>query len=456
MSEPDRPTLVLRYADVGIATYASLRIVGQPSRTVNWVVEEPILLAALQELTDALPEPHGSESRRDAIQRALSRGPFATPDTELTVAYVLGVLLIGAPGWQLLMECMATPRAVLFVSPSARLARIPWGLLAVPKSGPSKEELVRARQDAITRSGRVAAQIPWQLGDIRDHTDGHRLMELVDVLMAVPPNIVHSPRTPAGWDARRDGPPLLVLDPRVPGQRPDSALGSVLGRPSSQTQLAQHFGELMQRRPALPDVDDVVELFRRQDADRTWLAKLLARAPSRMMYVGHASSGRGGPDDAGRADRAALHLACTAGIPGDADAIGDHRPLTASDLMSLRLPMPPRVALLACGSGGDYQFDEATGLVAGMILGGAQLVTATLWSLPTTAAYRQFAAVTGEPTDPMTEVIIAVDRAHEAADAGCAVNQWQRAQMRRWRDGDATASPLYWGALVTFAVDGAR
>jgi CHAT domain-containing protein len=455
MSDPDRPTLVLRYADVGIVTYGSLRIVGQPSRTVNWVVEDPILLAALQELTGALPEPHGSESRRDAIERALSRGPFATPDTELTAAYILGVLLIGTPGWQLLAECMASPRAVLFVSPSARLARVPWGLLAVPKSGPSKEELVRARQDAITRSGRVAAQIPWQLDDISAYTDGQRLMELVDVLIAVPPNIVHSPRAPAGWDARRDGPPVLVLDPRVPGQRPDSALGSVLGRPSPQTPLGMYFSDLTRRRSVLPDVDDAVELFRRQDADRTWLAKLLAQAPSRLMYVGHASSGRGDPHEAAQADRAALHLACPAGIPGDADAIGDHRPLTASDIMSLQLPVPPRVALLACGSGGDYQFDEATGLVAAMILGGAQLVTATLWSLPTTAAFRQFAAA-DEPADPMADAVIAVDRAHEAVDAGCAVNQWQRAQMRRWREGDMTASPLYWAALVTFAVDGAR
>jgi hypothetical protein len=270
----------------------------------------------------------------------------------------------------------------------------------------------------------------------------------------VPPNIVHSPRTPAGWDARRDGPPVLVLDPRVPGQRPDSALGSVLGRPSAETQLAQHFAGLMKRRPVLPEVDNAVELFRRQDADRVWLAKQLAQTPSRLMYVGHASSAHG------QADRAALHLACTAAILGDAEAIGDHRPLTAGDLMSLQLPIPPRVALLACGSGGDYQFDEATGLVAAMILGGAQLVTATLWSLPTTKAYRQFAAVAvggaGEPADPMTDVIIAVDRAHEAADAGCAVNQWQRAQLRRWRDGDVTANPLYWGALVTFAVDGVR
>jgi hypothetical protein len=289
MNDTDRLTLVLRFADVGIVTYASLRIVGQPSRTVNWVVEEPILLAALQELVDALPEPHGSQSRRDAIERALTSGPFATPHTELTLAYILGVLLIAEPGWQLLLECVATPRAVLFVSPSARLARVPWGLLAVPKSGPSKEELVRARQDAITASGRVAARIPWQLADIGEHTDGYRLMELVEVLMAVPQNVVHSPRAPAGWDTRRDGPPVLILDPRVPGQRPDSALGSVLGRPSAATPLAQHYTALMQRRAVLPTVDTAVELFRRQDADRGWLAELLAQSPSRLMYVGHAS-----------------------------------------------------------------------------------------------------------------------------------------------------------------------
>ncbi|SOJ57863.1 hypothetical protein MSIMFB_05341 [Mycobacterium simulans] len=453
MSDPDRPTLVLRYADVGIATYASLRIVGQPARTVTWLVEEPILLAAIQELTDALPEPHGGESRRDAIERALAKGSFAAPDAELTVAYILGVLLIGPAGWQLLAECVASPRPALFVSPSARLAHVPWGLLAMPKSGPSKEELVRARHEAITASGTVAARIPWQLADIGAHTDGHRLMELVDVLMAVPQNIVHAPRASARWEARHDGPPVLVLDPRVPGQRPDAALGSVLGRPSEQSRLARHFAEVMQHRAVLPQVDKAVELFRRQDADRRWLAELLARHPSRLMYVGHASSADG---ELAQADRAALHLACTAQIPGDADAVGDHRPLTASDLMSLQLPMPPRVALLACASGGDYRFDEATGLVAAMILGGAQLVTATLWSLPTTAAYRQFATAGVDLTDPMAEVVIAVDRAHEAVEAGCAVNRWQREQMRRWRDGALTASPLYWGALVTFAVDGAR
>jgi hypothetical protein len=125
--------------------------------------------------------------------------------------------------------------------------------------------------------------------------------------------------------------------------------------------------------------------------------------------------------------------------------------------MSAKLPVPPRVALLACASGGDYQFDEATGLVAAMILCGAQLVTATLWSLPTAAGYRQFVPNSVDPeADPMVDAVVAVDSSHGDSDAGSAVNRWQREQMRRWRDGDLTASPLYWAALVTFAVDGAR
>lgn len=394
-------TLVLRFADVGIATYASLRVVGEPARTVTWMVEESDLVAALDQLSSALPDPRLSETQRDAVERAVATGPFAAPATELALASALGTQLLAPAAWQLLTDCVASPRAALFVSPSARLARVPWGLLAMPTD------------------------------------DGYRLMELADVLMAAPSNIVQSARTPAVWDECRDAPSLLILDPRVPGQRPDSALGSVLGRPAAETPLSQHFTKMMRSRPVLPDASNAVELFRRTDADRAWLARQLDLRPSRLLYVGHATAADG---DVGHADRAALHLA-------------DERPLTAADLMTAKLPMPPRIAMIACASGGDYQFDEATGLVAAMILGGAQLVTATLWSLPTAAGYRQFAAA---ERDPMAEAIIAVDCAHEETDAGRAVNRWQREQMRRWRDGDTNASPLYWAALATFAVDGAR
>jgi hypothetical protein len=405
VSGPQRHTLVLRFADVGIATYASLRVVGSPARTVTWAVDEPALVAALQALAQALPDPHGAETQRDAVERAIATGPFASQAGESAIARQLGSQLIAASAWQLLTDCVASPRAALFISPSARLARVPWSALAMP-------------------------------GD-----DGFRLVELVDVFMAAPPNIVNASRSSADWEFRKSGPPLLVLDPRVPGQRPDSALGSVLGRPSPDTPLARHFGGLMQRRAVLPSAANAVELFRRTDAGRVWLAGQLALAPSRLFYVGHATAADG---DVGHADRAAIHLA-------------DERPLTASDLMSAKLPFPPRVALLACASGGDYQFDEATGLVAALILCGAQLVTATLWSLPTAAGYRRFAPSSIDPTaDPMVDAIVAVDGAHDDPDAGSAVNRWQREQMRRWRDGDLTASPLYWAALVTFAVDGAR
>ena len=291
---PQRPTLVLRFADVGVATYASLRVVGSPARTVTWVVEEPTLVAALEALAQALPDPHGTETQRDAVERAIAAGPFASQVAELEIARQLGSQLIAAPAWQLLTDTVASPRAALFISPSARLARVPWSALAMP-------------------------------GD-----DGFRLIELVDVLMAAPPNIVNASRILVDWESRKSGPPLLVLDPRVPGQRPDSPLGSVLGRPSPDTRLARHFADLMQRRSVLPGAATAVELFRRTDAGRAWLAGQLALAPSRLLYVGHATAADG---DVGHADRAAIHLA-------------DERPLTASDLMSAKLVFPPRVALL--------------------------------------------------------------------------------------------------------------
>ncbi|MDT5105268.1 MAG: hypothetical protein QOI25_2781 [Mycobacterium sp.] len=429
-------TLVLRFADVGVATYASLRVVGEPSRTVTWVIEEPLLLAALEELAGALPEPNPGETIADALNRALTAGPFAAQASEQTLAYRLGVLLVSDAGWQLLLEYVSAPRAVLFVSPSARLARVPWGLLALPTVRPSAEEMVRARTAAITAEGKSAARIPWPTADVGSRTEDYRLMELVEVLMAVPANIVHSPRPHTEWTRRVDRPPLLVLDPRVPGQRADSALGSVLGRPSPDAPLARHFAATIARAAVLPAVDAAVELFRRTDTDWNWLSARLADCPSRLLFVGHATAA-----ESGTADQAALHLA-------------DERPLTAAAVMSLQLVMPPRVALLACASGADYRFDEPTGLVAAVILGGAQLVTATLWSLPTTAGYRQFTHLTDG--DPMSDVVVAVDDAHQSADAGCEVNRWQRDQMRRWRAGDATANPVYWAALVTFTVDGVR
>ena len=302
-------TLVLRFADVGIATYASLRVVGEPARTVTWVVQESDLVAALDQLSTALPDPRASETRRDAVERAIATGPFAAPATELAIARTLGAQLLAPEAWQLLTDCVASPRAALFVSPSARLARVPWGLLAMPERRRLSPDGTRGRADGGAVEHRPLGADTGGLG--------------------------RSPRRPAAVDSRSAG---ARPAPRL-------GLGSVLGRPSAETALAQHFTELMRRRAVLPDVSSAVELFRRTDADRPWLGRQLDRQPSRLLYVGHATAADG---DVGHADRAALHLA-------------DERPLTAADLMSAKLPMPPRIAMMACASGGDYQFDEATG-----------------------------------------------------------------------------------------------
>jgi hypothetical protein len=442
--------LVLRFADVGVATYASLRVVGEPSRTVTWVVEEPFLMAAIDQVADALPTPREGESVADALRRALTAGPFADPASELRASYHLGLLLLSGQAWSLLLECVATIRPVLYLTPTARLAHIPFAMLALPSVFPTADQLVRARAGAVLSTGEVLARLPWEADDVDSYTEGYRLMELVDLVMSPPANIVHAPRQPARWSQRRHEPPVLILDPRVPGQGTASALGSVLGRPSPDTPVAEHFTTMLSRHGVYPPVSQSVDLFRRRDTDRAWLSDVLCSNPSRLLFVGHASAA---PGDLGYAERSALHLACTALLPGRAQPIGSHRPWTAADVISDvgRWPMPPRVAMVACASGGDYRFDEANGLVAAMILAGAVLVTATLWSLPTTAGYRSFAR--GEVADdPMAELIIAVDESHQHDDAVLALGRWQRKQMRRWRSGDVAAHPVFWASVVTFAV----
>lgn len=441
MTSAEPATLVLKYADVGVATYASLRVIGDRSRTVTWVVEEPFLVAARAMMNTALPIPSGGETTAEALSRALTTGPFADPDTELRASYQLGLLLLSHEAWALLESCVAEPRPVLHITPTARLATIPFAMMALPTAFPTAEEMVAAKQGAVSTSGEVEGRLPWEPDELDDFTDGYRLMELADVVLSPPVSIVASASRTRPRRGRHGHPPTLVLDPKVPGQRPDSPLGSVLGRPTPESAVSKHFG--------------AVDAFRRSDTDRVWLSRMLQQGPSRLMFVGHASAAPGG---AGYAERAAIHLSCDESVGGRAEVVGSHRPFTAADLMAepARWPMPPRVALVACESGGDYRFDEAHGMVAAIVLAGAELVTATLWSLPTTAGFRRFAEAGKVPDgfDPMAELIIAVDTAHESADAALMLGRWQRAQMRRWRAGDRRAHPVYWGALVTFVSSG--
>ncbi len=171
------PTLVLRCADVGIATYVSLRLVGAPDTTVTWVIEDAALGTIRDLLSDALPDPKPAESSREAIERAITAGSFANPAAEQDLADILGDAADPRGGMAADRRVRHLAPAALFVAPTARLATVPWTVLA-----------------SKTQPG-----------------DGRRLVELADILMAAPPNIANSHRECAavGGSARR----RAVADP---------------------------------------------------------------------------------------------------------------------------------------------------------------------------------------------------------------------------------------------------
>jgi hypothetical protein len=207
----------------------------------------------------------------------------------------------------------------------------------------------------------------------------------------------------------------------------------------------------------VPRVDDAVELFRRDDTDRDWLSEVLRAGASRLVYVGHVTAAA---PESGRSEHAELHLSCTADTLGFAVPNRTHRPLSAKDLLlgthtldsapvpgRDRWPMPSRVALIACESGGDLRFTEALGLTTAALSAGAELVTATRWPLPTDHAFHTLTATTGHP---LQAAICAVDAAHDSSTPVPTLLTWQRAQLSAWRDAPtAENSPLLWAAFAT-------
>lgn len=255
---------------------------------------------------------------------------------------------------------------------------------------------------------------------------------------------------------------VLVLDPRVPGFRADSALGSVLGPPGSDPELLSLVRSRLDAGAVAPSVATPAEAFRRTDLDRDWLSAVLRRGARRLMYVGHVS---GAPVEGGQSEDGTLHLCCDHGTVGLAEPVRTHRPLSAKDLLLGTLPLradgepgarswpaPPRVALIGCESGGDLRFAESFGLATAMIHNGAELVTATRWVLPTSFAFHRLAGLP-ESVRPLSEAIIAVDTAHEDRDPVERLGRWQREQLDQWRAGGRIEhSPLLWAAMTCIVV----
>ncbi|MFG1790542.1 CHAT domain-containing protein [Nocardia sp. NPDC049149] len=416
-----QPTVVVRMADAG-DVYMSWRWTGDTApRGAAMLPGEPVL-EAVHRLAAALPDP----AEPGGVERAMTTGAFADHNAEYLVAQALSrALLPQALAAQLYELYQRGVRPHIRLQPSPRVAQVPWELIA---PGPEV-----------------------------------RLIDIADVSLLAPASIAHAPGRPARtWADTNDAPIVAVLDPRIPGFRADSFLGSVLGRMTADTPLAQRIADYAAHDRLRPAVPDPTEVFRRTDVDREWLSTTLRAGASRLVYVGHVTAAA---PESGQSEAAELHLACTADALGFATSTRAHRPLSAKDfLLGTHTltgeptaghdlwPIPSRVALIACESGGDLRFTEALGLTAAMISGGAELVTASRWPLPTDLAFHRIAGAPAEAT-PLQQAICAIDAAHEQPDPVAALAEWQRKQLSAWRtERTIEHSPLLWSAFATFQV----
>ncbi|WP_461032801.1 CHAT domain-containing protein [Streptomyces mayteni] len=375
--------------------------------------------AAVAALSAALP---GSG---EGMRRAFESGALADHEAEPRLARVLAEAL-WPPGLtaQLRHVSAAAGRPLIRIQPSPRVAQVPWELLAVD--------------------------------------DDARLVDLADIVTTAPASLRRPGPGPTP-DARPapDGDAVvLVLDPRVPGFRADSALGSVLGPPGSDPELTALVRRGIDAGAVVPRLADPAEAFRRTDQDRDWLGDVLRAGARRLLYVGHVS---GVPVDGGQSEDITLHLACGPGTTGLTEvARGTHRPLSVKDLLLGTLPLradgvpgaliwpaPPRVALIACESGGDLRFAESFGLATAMLHNGAELVTATRWTLPTSHAFHRLAGLPSS-VRPLSAAVVAVDAAHEHPDPVRHLCRWQRERLDLWRaTGAVEHAPLLWAALTS-------
>jgi len=385
-----RPTLLLKYAESSDG-FLSWRWSDRLAEVEAAHIGAEVLAAVREGLAGSLPNPLPGESTGDAIARALTSGGFARPDLTTVLCSELGMALVPQPLWTELAQ--APERPVIRLQPSPSLAQVPWELV---------------------------------------------LLEVGDVVITAPASVGPAPGTGEGHGPQ--GPVVAVVDPRIPGQAADSALGSVLGRPHADSPLAElitrHGNQL---RPVAASYADLV---RRQDLDRTWLREA-CRAAERLLFVGHTTSAA---DDGLPGENSALHLC-------DVDADGRPLPLTAGELITGTgtgpWRLPSRVALLGCESGGDARDVESLGLVLAALHCGADLVTATRWVLPTDRALAE-AAGTPLSASPLQELVLAVDAAHSAAAPLEAVAAWRQDRARTWQSTGALAdSPLLWAAVST-------
>lgn len=254
------------------------------------------------------------------------------------------------------------------------------------------------------------ARVPWAAFQL---PDGRRLIEAARVLGTLAPGVVATRHRPA---ARFSGVPgLATIDPGpLVGAVGPIYPGGLPGMLMAQEGLPPD--DVLVLGPTSPD--EVGEQLRFDE----W---------SRWLYVGHLA---GGTDETPGA--ASLVLA-----QGDSAARLSARSWLADPD---RWPAPARVGLIGC-QGDDSGFAEQAGLVTACINAGAQLVTTTLWPLPTDEALGN---------EALSRLALAVLRAHQSPEPVDHLRRWQLDRLDAWRrDGHPADSPLMWASLTTIVAE---
>ena len=262
-----------------------------------------------------------------------------------------------------------------------------------------------------------AAVVPWGLLVLDD--DDMRLLDVADVSWIAPilPRDIDpdaSRATPA-----TGGRALHVVDPRT-------NKGGVLPGTFESCGCHGHGAE-------------------RFSAGYNGLEKLRARLEAeagniaRLLMIGHCSRG-------------ARDSADTVFLMGD----GEANRMRASRLVreAGRWPMPPRVGVVACASGTDLTRHEPFGLGTALLINGAEVVHATLWTLPTDHA---IGFVDAGAVGAFGWLAQAVDHAQSDADPVASLCDLQRRKLAAWREKPGLgSSPLLWGALITMTAPAER
>jgi hypothetical protein len=415
-----RLEVLVRAADAG-DTFLSWTWLRPPHRPQVSRRPGTALDQALIELNRGLPVAQvGSADPTDAgdglsggpARRALMSGPFSNPLKERALAETLTAAVIPDElGIELAGEAADGDGVRLRLTPSPRLARVPWELLLTP--------------------------------------DGRRLFEVCEIVLD-PPSTIYADRSyqPAEWATVRDLPVLHVIDPRLSvwGQQTLTAAGTAAfaERLTRLQQTGRACARPQQKRP-------------QSDFTRQQLNFALGTDRSRLLYFGHVSAAADNPGTA------ALHLSdgplsalelllgtSRCANPDVWAGYGANRSQYGNEIW----PMPSRVAMIACEGSVDFRSTETFGLVMAMLNAGAGLVTTTRWPLPSDSAFHP--ADNAEPSDPAepvlptTELALTVDDAHDQDDPIAELRTWQRAQWKRWQDEPENLrySPILWAALT--------